>query len=144
MVPRVKDNNPHGTLKTSSLDFEEEYQAREGHRGNFKISKLILLIVAVILPIRRKTLSNKSINLFVNMFSKLVSLSNNSRRHLMAEILPIRHYPINQSIKFSVKSGPEVIKRFLYSNSYSVLRECTPLSTNTMIVVIKHLKYVLH
>ena len=40
MVPRVKDNNPHGTQKTFSLDFDEE-QAREGRQENFKISKLI-------------------------------------------------------------------------------------------------------
>ena len=40
MVPRVKDNNPHGTQKTVSLDFDEEW-AREGRQGNFKISKLI-------------------------------------------------------------------------------------------------------
>ena len=41
MVPRVKDNNPLGTQKTVSLDFEEE--ACEGRQGNFKISILIPL-----------------------------------------------------------------------------------------------------
>ena len=40
MVLRVKDNNPLGTQKTVSLDFDEEY-AREGREENFKISKLI-------------------------------------------------------------------------------------------------------
>ena len=40
MVPRVKDNNPLGTQKTVSLDFDEE-QAREGRQGNINISKLI-------------------------------------------------------------------------------------------------------
>ena len=42
MVPCVKDNNPLGTQKTVSLDFEEE-KAHEGHQGNFKISKLVTL-----------------------------------------------------------------------------------------------------
>ena len=40
MVPRVKDNNPLGTQKIVSLDFDEE-EARGGRQGNFKISKLI-------------------------------------------------------------------------------------------------------
>ena len=42
MVPRVKDNNLHETLKTVSLDFDEEW-AREGRQGNFTISKRITL-----------------------------------------------------------------------------------------------------
>ena len=40
MVPHVKDNNPFGTQKTISLDFEKEY-TKEGPQGNFNISKLI-------------------------------------------------------------------------------------------------------
>ena len=38
MVPRVKDNNPLGTQKTVSPDFDEE-KAREGRQRNFKTSK---------------------------------------------------------------------------------------------------------
>ena len=41
MVPRVKDNNPPGTQKTVSLDFDDEF-AREGRQGYFKILKLII------------------------------------------------------------------------------------------------------
>ena len=34
MVPRVKDNNPLGTQRTVSLDFDGGL-TREGHQGNF-------------------------------------------------------------------------------------------------------------
>ena len=34
--PSVKDNNPLGTQKTVSIDFEKEW-AREGRQGIFKI-----------------------------------------------------------------------------------------------------------
>ena len=66
MVSRVKDNNPFGTQETVSLDFDEE-KIREGRQGNFKISKLNTFTsrrryMAEILPIRRKMLSNLSIN----------------------------------------------------------------------------------
>ena len=44
MVPRVKDNNPLGTQKTVSLDFEEE-KAREGAQRNFKILKPIINLI---------------------------------------------------------------------------------------------------
>ena len=49
------------------MDFDEE-KAREGLQGNFKISQMIPFIsirrryIAEILPIRRKTLINESIN----------------------------------------------------------------------------------
>ena len=39
-MPRVKNNNPLGTQKAVTLDFDEE-RAHEGHQGNFKISELI-------------------------------------------------------------------------------------------------------
>ena len=57
--------------KTVSLDFDEE-KAREGRQGNFKISQMIPFIsirrryMAEILPIRRKTLYNQSINQSIN------------------------------------------------------------------------------
>ena len=53
MVPRVKDNNPLGTLKTVSLDFEEKL-AREGRQGNWSLfSNSRRRYMAEILPIRR-------------------------------------------------------------------------------------------
>ena len=61
MVPRVKDNNPHGTQKTVSLDFDEEY-ARDCRKGNFKIQNCRRRYMAEILPIERKNLSNQPIN----------------------------------------------------------------------------------
>ena len=42
MVPRVRGNNRLVTQKTVSLDFVHvEEKAREGRKGNFKISKMI-------------------------------------------------------------------------------------------------------
>ena len=40
MVSHVKDNNPLGTRKTVSLDFDEEL-AREDRQGNLKILQMI-------------------------------------------------------------------------------------------------------
>ena len=40
MVPRVKDNNPIGTQKTVSQDFDEEKAARGGRQGNFKTDQI--------------------------------------------------------------------------------------------------------
>ena len=40
--PRVKDDNPLGTQKTVSMDFDEDY-AHESRQENFNISKLITL-----------------------------------------------------------------------------------------------------
>ena len=58
-MPRVKDNNPLGTQKTVSLDFDEK-EAREAARGTSKIKNRSNLnnsrrrYMAEILPIRRK------------------------------------------------------------------------------------------
>ena len=45
-MPRLKDNNPLGTQKTVSLDFDKEW-AREGRQGNFKSDHISLIITAV-------------------------------------------------------------------------------------------------
>ena len=45
MVPRVKDNNPFGTRKTVSLDFDEE-KARKGLQ-NFTTDYFKLIVAAV-------------------------------------------------------------------------------------------------
>ena len=44
MVPRVKDNNPLGTQKTVSLDFDEEL-ARECRQGNTDYFELTVAAV---------------------------------------------------------------------------------------------------
>ena len=50
-----------------------------------------------------------------------------------------------QLVKFENGPGPKVIKLFLYSysDSYSVLGICAPLSTTLKTEVIKVLEYVL-
>ena len=62
MVPLVRDNNPLGTQKTVSLDVEEEYRLERGARKlqNFQTYSR-RRDMAGISPIRRKTLSNQSI-----------------------------------------------------------------------------------
>ena len=46
MVPHVKANNPLGTQKTVSLDFDEE-SAGEDRQENFKTDNIYLIVAAV-------------------------------------------------------------------------------------------------